>query len=157
MTFEIIPNVISQQESAVIVADLLDFDPEIATKSLHLELDDSFQYLDYLPNIHVPNLDHLIGRYAVTMNGAGWYPGDTWHTDGTSDEVSVLLYLSGDNSQGGDFLTRTSHNQFQLNSLFVFDSSVEHYVTPYTSSQPRIAFKWRYKKKVSQLLGPLFY
>ena len=157
MTVEIIRDVISEKESAIIVADLLDFAPEIATNSLHLDLEDGFQYLDYLPNIHIPDLGYLIGRYAVTMNGQGWYPGDTWHTDGTADEVSVLLYLSGDNSQGGDFLTRTSHNQFELNSLFVFDSSVEHYVTPYTSSVPRIAFKWRYKKKVDQLLGPLFY
>jgi hypothetical protein len=79
------------------------------------------------------------------MCGAGWYPGEEWHTDGTEDELTFLMYISGDNTQGGDFYTKTSTNKFELNSLFVLNSSILHCVTPYDSKIPRIAFKWRYK------------
>lgn len=157
MTVRIIPNAVTSEESKLIIKDLLDLHPEIAQSSHHLELSDAFGYLDYIPAIHIENLDRLIGRYAVSVIGQGWYAGDQWHEDGSKDEVTALLYLQGDNLCGGDLLTETTNNQFELNSLFVFNSSVSHYVTPYTSDLPRIAFKWRYKIKVDQLLGPLFY
>jgi len=145
MGINIIPDVISAAESQSIAEDLLQRHPNISQENLHLTLDDEFRYLDYIPNLYVTNLKHQIGRYAVTMCGAGWYPGEKWHTDGTDDELTFLLYLSGDNNCGGEFHTTHSKNKFELNSLFVLNSSVLHYVTPYHGTIPRIAFKWRYK------------
>ena len=145
MSVEIIQNVISSEDAQTIVSDLVKLYPDLARENLHCTVDDSFQYLDYIPNLYVPNLKHQIGRYAVSMNKHGWYPGIEWHSDGTEDELSMLLYISGDNSHGGDFLTKESVNKFELYSLFILNSSIVHCVTPYSCNVPRIAFKWRYK------------
>ena len=145
MDVNIISNVISSAESQSIAEDLILRHPNIVQENLHLTLSDEFRYLDYIPNLYVPDLKHQIGRYAVTMCGTGWYPGEKWHTDGSDDELTFLLYLSGDNACGGEFHTTKSKNKFELNSLFVLNSSILHCVTPYAGKIPRIAFKWRYK------------
>lgn len=143
-TLTIIDDVLTTEESQNIVHDLVAAYPEIIEKNLHLKIDDRFKFLDYIPNLYIPDLKHQIGRYVVTMNTQGWYAGDAWHSDGADNELTFLLYLSGDNSAGGDLLTEDSTSPFKLNSLFIFNSSVSHYVTPYSSNVPRIAFKWRY-------------
>lgn len=144
---QIIQDAVTSSDAETITADLIKLYPELVEQNLHLPVSDSFQYLDYIPNLYVPNLAHQIGRYAVSMGKEGWYPGVEWHTDGTDDEITMLLYVSGDNTHGGDFLTEDSSNKFELNSLFILNSSVSHAVTPYVHDVPRIAFKWRYKIK----------
>jgi hypothetical protein len=157
MTVEIQHNVLTAEECKTIVQDLVCAHPGIVLENLHLVLDDRFGYLDYIPGLYVDNLGHQIGRYCVSMSASGWYPGIAWHTDGTRDEVSILLYLSGDPDQGGQFCTENSTHNFEPGALFVLDSSENHYVTPYSGATPRLAFKWRYKIQSGSASDPLLF
>ncbi len=157
MTVEIRHNVLTVEECKTIAKDLVEAHPNVVLENLHLILDSRFGYLDYIPGLYVPNLGHLIGRYCVTMCAPGWYPGDSWHTDGTPDEVSILLYLTGEPAQGGQFCTENSTHDFEPGALFVLNSSVNHYVTAYTGAAPRLAFKWRYKLQSGSASDPLLF
>ena len=145
MTVKIVHNVLTTDECKIIVNDLTDAHPEITKQNLHLQLDDRFGYLDYIPSLYIDNLGHQIGRYCVTMCSTGWYAGDAWHVDGTADELTLLLYLTGEPQGGGQFCTQESVHNFEPGALFVLNSSVSHYVAPYAGATPRLAFKWRYK------------
>lgn len=145
---KIIYNILSENENKDIVNNLIKKYPELLNKNCHISLDSEFAYLDSLPNLHIDNIKSQICRYVISTNSKdklNEYAGTNWHKDGDEDEISVLLYLNGDNSKGGEFELKDRSLQFKINSMFILNSSINHKVKPYYGNETRIALKWRFK------------
>ncbi len=145
---KIIYNILDKKENKQIVNDLINSYPELLKENCHISLNDKFKYLDIYPNFNIDNIKSLICRYVISTNSKdnlNEYAGIHWHNDGDNDEISVLLYLNGDNNKGGELQFKKESLQFKINSMFIFNSSIEHKVKPYYGNETRIALKWRFK------------
>lgn len=145
---KIIYNVLNEKENKDIVNNLIKKYPQILNKNCHISLNSEFAYLDSLPNHHIDNIKLQICRYVISTNSKdkiNEYAGINWHKDGDEDEISVLLYLNGDNSKGGELQLKEKSLQFKINSMFIFNSFTEHKVKPYCGEETRILLKWRFK------------
>jgi len=146
---KIIYNILSNIENKKIIKHLIKQYPKLLNENCEISLNDEFAYLDSIPNFHIDNIKSQICRYVISTNFKDKlheYAGIHWHKDeDVDDEISVLLYLNGDNSKGGEFQLEDKSIQFKINSMFVFDSSINHKVKPYYGNETRIALKWRFK------------
>tara|TARA_B110000503_G_C7136033_1_gene408821 strand:- start:853 stop:1296 length:444 start_codon:yes stop_codon:yes gene_type:complete len=145
---KIIYNILSENENKEIVNSIVKKHPELLIKNCHISLSEEFAYLDSLPKSHLVDIKSQICRYVIGTNSndkLNEYAGTNWHKDGDTDEVSVLLYLNGDNNKGGEFELKDNLIPFQINSMFVLNSAIDHRVRPYLGKNTRIALKWRFK------------
>jgi hypothetical protein len=145
---KIIYNVLSEKENKDILSNLIKRYPELLIKNCHISLDNEFSYLDSLPKFYIDNVKSQICRYIIATNSndsLNEYAGTNWHKDGDEDETSVLLYLNGDNSKGGEFELKDRSIQFKVNSMFILNSFIDHRVKTYYGETTRVALKWRFK------------
>jgi len=147
---KIIDNILSEKENKDILNSLVKRYPELLIKNCHISLDNQFSYLDILPKLYIDNVISQICHYVIATNSndkLNEYAGINWHKDGNEKQISVLLYLNGDNSKGGEFQLKDRLIQFKVNSMFILNSSIDHRVKAYYGESTRIALKWRFKVK----------
>ena len=145
---KIVYNIIDKKENKQILNDLINSYPQLLKENCHISLNDKFKYLDIYPNLNIDNIKSLICRYVISTNSKdklNEYAGIHWHNDGDEDEISALLYLNGDNNKGGELQLKDKSLQFEINSMFIFNSSITHKVNSYYGNETRIALKWRFK------------
>lgn len=139
-------DIITQGENDYLQAHLRSAYPELYEINCDIRLDDSFSYMDSIPFRYVNNVKSIVSRCVISNNGGDKFAGSFWHADTEDlDEVSVLLYLNGDNTQGGELQVGDDAIPFECNSLLVMDSLTKHKALPYFGSTTRLALKWKFK------------
>ncbi len=145
---KIIDNIINEKENETITNALYKKYFNFYEKNCHLNLDDNFKYLDNLPKFYIDNIKNVLGRYFIITNSKdelNEYAGIHWHRDGEKNELSVLLYLTGDFNKGGELMFKKKSMKFKINSMFVFNSFILHKVNKYYGDNIRLAIKWRFQ------------
>jgi hypothetical protein len=143
----IIDNVINETDIKIILDTITKKYPQLLNSNNHIETnDESLNFITMIPKMHIENLGNPLCLILLsTVNDKNDYAGKDWHIDGTDDETSVILYLKGDNTQGGQFLTKENTFTFKPGSMIVIPSNILHKVQPYNSDNSRIAVKWKFK------------
>lgn len=143
----IIDNVISENDTKIIVDTLVEKYPQLLTSNNHIETDDdTLSFITMIPKMRIENLGRPLCLILLsTISDKSDYAGREWHLDGDSDETTVILYLKGNNFHGGEFLTKDNVFQFKPGSMIVIPSNTLHKVQPYNSDEARIAVKWKFK------------
>ena len=139
-------NVITKAENDYIQAHLKSVYPELYENNCDINLDESFSYIDSIPLQYINNVKSVNARCAISNNGGNKFAGYEWHADTEDqDEVSVLLYLSGDNTAGGELQVGEELIPFKCNSLLIMNSLTKHKALPYKGKETRLAVKWKFK------------
>jgi len=139
-------NVITKAENDYIQAHLKSVYPELYEVNCDINLDDTFSYIDSFPLQYVSEVKSINARCVISNNGGNKFAGYEWHADTEDlDEVSVLLYLNGDNTQGGELQVGTNIYPFEVNSMLIMNSLTKHKALPYMGKQTRLAIKWKFK------------
>jgi hypothetical protein len=143
----IIHDIITGDDVKIIMDMIVEKYPRLLNSNNHIETnDESLNFITMIPKTYIQNLGEPLCLVLLsTINGQSDYAGREWHVDGDKGETSVILYLSGDNTCGGEFLTEEVTYKFQVGSMIVIPSDKLHKVQPYNSSIPRIAIKWKFK------------
>jgi mannose-6-phosphate isomerase-like protein (cupin superfamily) len=143
----IINDVIDKTDIEVILNTIIEKYPQLLNSNNHIETDDeSLNFITMIPKMHIENLGEPLCLILLsTIDNKSDYAGKDWHVDGLDDETSVILYLKGDNTCGGEFSTKDNTYSFKPGSMIVIPSNVLHKVEPYNSENSRIAVKWKFK------------
>jgi hypothetical protein len=143
----IIHDIITDNDVKVIMDMIVEKYPQLLNSNNHIETnDESLNFITMIPKTYIQNLGEPLCLVLLsTINDQSDYAGREWHVDGDEDETSVILYLNGDNTCGGEFLTEEVTYKFQVGSMIVLPSNKLHKVQPYNSHIPRIAIKWKFK------------
>lgn len=140
-------DVIGENDIKIIMDTLIEKYPQLLNSNNHIETDDeSLSFITMIPKMLIENLGRPLCLILLsTVDNQSDYAGKDWHIDGDDDETTVILYLNGDNTCGGEFLTKDNVYSFKPGSMIVIPSSALHKVQPYNSTNARIAVKWKFK------------
>ena len=143
----IIHDIITDDDIKFIMNIIVEKYPQLLNSNNHIETnDESLSFITIIPKTYIQNLGEPLCLVLLSMiDDQSDYAGKEWHVDGNEDETSVILYLNGNNTCGGEFLTEDVTYKFQVGSMIVIPSNKLHKVQPYNSNVPRIAIKWKFK------------
>ncbi len=144
---QIYKNIVPVEEIEKILALIQLYHPEAFVKNSYNEnVDFNLQHLRMLPFNYVPITGNCIDFVLLSsVTDKDDYGGRIWHSDGSSDQTSIMLYLQGDPNSGGEFCIKKEKHKFEVGTMFVLNSFELHKVEPYNNTLSRIALKWKFK------------